>query len=292
MVKYICYNWMPTVAQHAMDESAEFYRAAGAGTLHNHPTFDPYKVRDNDLIFVKTDFIVNGAFENYALDKMYRPFNLISGISSYNIGRDGNDSYKKILSHPNLNKWFCTNPPLNENSDKIVPLPIGFEEPARKGGNQEMLGKVFEDRISRGSKKDKILLPHHDLSTNYERRELYEFLSSLSFVEVQEQKLPVEEYLKLLDEYKFVICLEGRGPDVHRNYEAMLVGSVPINVNKVVNKIFDHHSIDGVFLNSWQDLNEEVYKNLLNKEYNIESNDNFLLLKNHIELIRRSINEN
>ena len=46
MVKYICYNWMPAIAQHAMDESAEFYRAAGAGTLHNHPTFDPYKVRD------------------------------------------------------------------------------------------------------------------------------------------------------------------------------------------------------------------------------------------------------
>ena len=67
MVKYICYNWMPVIAQHAMDENAEFYRAAGAGTLHNHPIFDPYKVKDNDLIFVKTDFIINGAFENYAL---------------------------------------------------------------------------------------------------------------------------------------------------------------------------------------------------------------------------------
>ncbi|HAI37957.1 MAG TPA: hypothetical protein DCM40_07440, partial [Maribacter sp.] len=61
---------------------------------------------------------------------------------------------------------------------------------------------------------------------------------------------------------------------------------------KVVNKIFDYHSIDGVFLNSWQDLNEEVYKNILNKEYNIESNDNFLLLSNHIELVRRIVNEN
>mgnify|MGYP003123588776 CR=1 FL=1 len=292
MVKYICYNWMPTIAQHAMDASADFYNQAGAGTLHNHPPFDPYKVKDNDLIFVKTDYIVSGAFEKYALDKMYRRFNLITGVSSFNIGRDGTDSYKRILSHPNLKKWFCTNPPLNEEHSKIVPLPIGFEEPERFGGNQSMLDKVFKQRTKREQKKDKILLPYHDLSTNQDRRQLYDLLSKLDFVEVQNEKLPVDKYLNLLDEYKFVICLEGRGPDIHRNYESMLVGSIPINVNGVVNKIFNYHSIDGVFLNSWQELDEKIYKNILNKDYNIKKNDDFLLLKNHTQLVRRIISEN
>jgi len=282
---------MPTVADHAIDESKNFYDNAGAGTLHNHPPFNPSFLEDGDLIFVKTDYIINGMFRDIFLNKIHKDFNLITGISSYNIGRDGNDSYKDILNHPKLNKWFCTNP-LVENGEmpeKIVPLPIGFEEPRRIGGDQNMLQEVFSNRTPRYNKEDKILLPYHEFSTNPKRKRLYDNLSRLDFVDVQTDKLPIHEYLKLLDNYKFVICLEGRGPDVHRNYESMIVGAIPINVNPVIQKLFEYYSIEGIFLESWESLDQDMYKKILNQNYDLQKNDNFLLLDNHKKFIKKVV---
>jgi len=284
MVKFICYNWMPTVANHVLDMPREEYFKAGVTPLHNRENFNPYHVKDDDLIFVKTDFIVNGKFQREYLNKIYKRFNIITGVSSYNLGRDGGDIYKYVLEHPNLNKWFCTNPP-NIESNKIVPLPIGFEEPSRVGGNQKMLESIFNSRTPREEKKDKILLPYHNMSTNQERQALYNSLKELSFVEYQDTSLPVEKYLKLLDKYKFTICLAGRGPDIHRNYEAMLVGSIPINIDGPTKKVFDYHKASAVFLDSWNSLNENLFNNLLKTEYNIENNDEFLKLENHISTI-------
>ena len=41
-------------------------------------------------------------FLQQKLDKLYKKFNIISGVSSYHLGRDDGGSYKHILEHPNL----------------------------------------------------------------------------------------------------------------------------------------------------------------------------------------------
>jgi len=251
VVEYICYNWMPTIADHILDLPEKFYTSAGTSRLHNVDSFNPLSVRDGDLIFVKTDYIVSGHFEREFLDKIYRRFNLITGVSSYHLGRDGGDIYKKILSRPNLNKWICTNPPDLEH-EKIVPIPIGFEEPDRLAGNQTYLQKVQEGRKDFHEKSDMILLPYHSEQTNGNRRELIEFFKKLPFVTCQEEKQNREGYFNLLNEHKFVIGLEGSGPDIHRNYETMLVGSVPISIKNVIEGVFRLHSAEGVFLDSWK----------------------------------------
>jgi hypothetical protein len=285
VVELICYNWMPTIADHVMDLPESFYQQAGTSRMHSVDNFNPYEVGDNDLIFVKTDYIVNGMFANEILDKIYRRFNIITGVSSHQIGQSGGDAYKKILNHPNLNKWICTNPP-NDDSDKIIPIPIGFEEPDRPGGNQELLLQIQNNRTSFSDKKDLVFLPYHTPDTNFERQDIAKYLKSLPFVEVQEEKQSFEQYLSSIDKYKFVIGLQGSGPDIHRNYEAMLVGSIPINVSNIIEKVFDFHKAEGIFLNSWQDLSEEKFNILLKNEYNIDNNDQFLKIENHISLIK------
>ena len=133
---FIYYNWMPLVAQHAMDLPADFYKSAGVSRLHNHETLDPAAVNDGDVIFVKTDYIFNGVFQNQILPQIKSKFTLVSGISSYHVGSNGDTSYQKMINNPNVLKWYCTNPPLVQ-SEKIIPIPIGFEEKERPGGNQE-----------------------------------------------------------------------------------------------------------------------------------------------------------
>ena len=282
---FICYNWMPTVSNHVLDISVDEYKAAGVTPLHKKQNFNPFHVKDGDLIFVKTDFIVDGTFANYYLDKIFCSFNIISGVSSYNIGRDGDDSYLKILNHPGLIKWFCTNPP-DLNNKKIIPLPIGFEEPDRIGGNQQTLKKIFNNRTLWINKKNKILMPYHDMTTNPERKKLFDQLKNLSFVDIQEDKLPFDQYVKLIDRYKFVICLEGRGPDVHRNYESMLVGTIPINKKTIIEKVFSYHCASGVFLNSWDELDQQYFKALLDTQFDIQKNDEFIQLEKYYSLIK------
>ena len=123
---FICYNWMPLVANHALDYSDEFYRSAGVSKLHNMDNLKPEDVKNKDIIFVKTDYIFNGIFQRDYLPKLKNKFTLISAGSSYHIGSNGNMSYLKILNSPNLLKWYCTNPPSVKNH-KIVPLPIGCD---------------------------------------------------------------------------------------------------------------------------------------------------------------------
>ena len=82
-VKLICYNWMPTIADHVLDMPEQMYNSVGTSRQHKIDTFNPYSVKDGDLIFVKTDFIVNGTFEKLYLDKIFKRFSLITGVSSY-----------------------------------------------------------------------------------------------------------------------------------------------------------------------------------------------------------------
>ena len=290
MVKYICYNWMPMFADHCMDRSDEFYKSVGVSRLHDLPNFNPREVCDGDVIFVKTDYIYDGYFQNYVFPQINNKFILVSGISSYHVGCNGDMSYEKIMNSPNLIKWFCTNPPSLKNN-KIIPIPIGFEEIERDGGNQTFLLEQRQARTKFHDKKNKILLPYHTLNTNPKRRNLFNSLRNLDFVEVQKDKLPFKEYMQLLDQYKFVICLEGAGPDVHRNYECLLVDSVPINVKNTIEFLFKYHEVPGVFLDSWDNLNDQKFDDLVSFEYNFENNKKFLTIDYHAKLIG-DINEN
>ena len=280
---------MPTIADHILDIPREHYIEAGVDSLHETTSFNPYHVKDNDLIFVKTDFIVNGIFQREYLNKIYRRFNLITGVSSYNLGRDGGDIYKIILDHPNLNKWICTNPP-NIDNEKIIPIPIGFQEPQRLGGNQQFLDNIHKNSTKFKDKKDLIFMPYHDPSTNPKRAQMINFLKSLPFVVVQQTKQDIKDYYQSMSQYKFVICLEGRGPDIHRNYEAMLVGSIPINIKNVIQKVFEYHGAYAIFLDSWQRLDDGLFNKLMKISYNDEDNKNFLKVENHIAHIRNIIN--
>ena len=285
---FIFYNWFPAVADHCIDESEEFYKGAGVSRLHNFPShqMDPSSVKEKDIIFCKTDYIFNGEFQKNILPHIKAPFLLISGISSFHVGSNGDKSFLDILKNPNLIKWFCTNPP-TEITDKVVPLPIGFEEKERAGGNQEFLLKCRHNCKNFKDKKSKILLPYHNVETNSERAEQVKALKQLPFIFVQEHKLPFEEYINLINEYKYIICLKGSGPDVHRNYESLLVNSLPINIKSTMLNVFLYHNQPGLFIDSWEDLNQEAFNDINSSAYIFDNVEDFLKISYHVDLIKK-----
>jgi len=282
---YICYNWMPMYCDHALDCDVSFYDSVGVSRLHNHHLFAPKDVREGDYVFVKTDYIYNGHFQNCILPHIRNNFFLVSGISSYHVGSNGDCSFLRIIENSKVIKWFCTNPPLHDSS-KIVPLPIGFEERERPGGDQGLISYFRENKTSFAKKKDKVLLPYHTANTNPKRSILLRELSKLYFVEAQRNKLSWDEYMANVNNYKYVICLEGSGPDVHRNYECLLVNSVPVSIEKTTKRLFSYHGLPGVFLKDWSKLD---IKNLVNQAYDFKNVSRFLKIKHHYDLLRGEV---
>ena len=274
----IFYNWMPVVADWVIDYTDSWYREWGVSSIHEN-TFltneNISAIEEGDIVFVKTDFLKNNVFQEQILPNINVPIVLVSGISSYNV-----DNYQPLLESSKILKWFCTNPPCVH--EKIVGVPIGFEEKERPGGNQKLLKSMELNPIKNG----KILLPKHTEDTNKDRMQSIEYLKSLDFVDVQDDKLPFNEYLELISRYKYCICLEGAGFDTHRNYECLLVGTVPIMKTSGVKNIYDDYNLPSRFLDSWSQLDAELYNELKNTSFDFSNVEDFLKTKTHMNRIK------
>ena len=275
----INYNWMPCVADWSLDHSEDFYKSAGVSKQCSPPELNEEtasSVAAGDIVFVKTDYLKSSYFQRMILPKIQNSFTLISGISSYTV-----DDYQTILNNPLVVKWFCTNPPVKDK--KVIGLPIGFEERERDGGNQTILRKFLNSKSD--DMINKIILPYHTASTNPIRQRTIEYLKTLDFVDVQDEKLSFHEYLKLLSKYKYCICLEGAGYDTHRNYECLLVGSVPIMKTSNIKLIYDDWNLPSIFLDNWENINETFFDNILHDNYDFSNCNKFFMINTHTERI-------
>ena len=259
---FICYNWFGIIANHCLDFTDEYYHSIGVTKLHNKHLI-PENVRKGDIVFVKTDFIYNGHFQLDVLPRIKEPFVLITGGSSYQVSNGF--SIDKIVSNSKVVKWFCTNAPDLLDADKVIHMPIGFEERERVGGNQKLIERFFNNRTFFSEKKNKILLPYHTFDTNLQRKTLFDYLSNLPFVETQKKKLSWPDYMELL------------------------------NIKNTIKTLFEYHHLPGVFLDSWENLNLEK---LQQQQYDFSNVDKFLKINYHNNLVnsvaseyRKKINE-
>lgn len=276
----IHYNWMPRVANWGLDLDDQFYINAGVKPPFKSQNLEPEKICANDVVFVKTDFLKSGEFQDQYLPRIKQPFSLISGISSYSV-----DRYQEMLNNSYLQKWFCTNPPVQH--PKIIGIPIGFEEMDRLGGNQLVLKQARSQRIPVQKRSNKILLPYHTLNTNSRRKKLVKSLAKLPFVDAQINPLPFERYLELIGRYQYCIALDGSGIDTHRNYECLLMDVIPITISSTIENIFQDWQLPGIFIESWDKINRSFYDNLIGRshQHSFDRVDEFLLIKNHISKI-------
>ena len=245
---------MTKPAHHCIDESEEFYKSCGV-SRGNKNGFDINKLEDVDIIFVKTDYIYNGLFQKQVLPLIKTKFILVSGVSSFSVD-EGDTSYLNILNNPNLIKWFCTNPP-SEYNKKLIWLPIGFEEPEREGGNENILNSFYNNQIAWEDKEDKIYIPYHS-NTFKDRNTIISKLTKNKFVVTEPDRLSFKDYLNKMSKYKYILSLRGAGWDCHRHYESILVGSVPIMEDGPLLKSFKDNDLPVTNLSS---ISEEMFNN-------------------------------
>lgn len=255
---------MASIAKYSLDLSDNEYIPYGV-RRKNLNQLNPSELVDGDIIFVKTDFIVNGSFNRDFLPKINKKFILITGTSDYSL--DVNNHFKSILKNQNLIHWFACNPP-SENFDKISFLPIGFQEYERLGNNLNLLKNNINSDIPWEEKLDKIYIPYHS-PTNQSRQSIINEISRYNFVEIEKTKLSFKDYLNKIKQYKFVLSLRGNGWDCHRNYEILYSGSIPVMQESPISKSFCIEGIPHIILS-------HIKNEMFDEKFTIDKNILFL----------------
>ena len=182
--KFLYYNLWPLFSQYILDFPKQHYIEAGVSQRHNNPQFYPKDVKEEEVVFVKTNLL------EYFFEKLYplinNKFILLSGIA----GKDVEEKFKKYLDDDKIIKWIGTN--IIWKHPKAVKIPIGFEEIERKGGDQNVLDNMYKNRKNFNEKNHKLVITHlgdtHESRKNikplFENKEYVEFLPKLQFFRI------------------------------------------------------------------------------------------------------------
>ena len=203
--------------------------------------FDSSKVKRNDVVFLKSDFI--DIYFKYFHPKIIEPYILLTHNSDF-ILKEEHTSYKDDM----IIHWFAQNLAF-VSDDNFSLLPIGLE-------NKRYLtnGVLTNFKGYSNQKKTKHILCSFNKNTHPERTEVLSIIKNNGYVDISNFGTP-KEYVKNLSKYKFSICPRGNGSDTHRFWESLMVGTFPIVAKTPFTKNLESMGIPALYLDNWSDLN-------------------------------------
>jgi hypothetical protein len=275
-MKFICYNYLPVLADYIIDLPLVNYSNAGTRPLHNYSYLNSSTLKDGDKIFVKTDLL--NYFFNMIFPSITTKFYLITGVSDYEI----DDTYLSQLNNDKIIKWIGVNISIQKHP-KICKMLIGFQEPDRiPGGDQELLYEMYNSKKKFNDKLDKLFISYFE-NTHSSRHAISNIFIDSTFVDFGE-KIDFKNYLNKINDYKFVLCPRGNGLDTHRFCEILLMGSIPI-IEK--NGLVDlYEKFPCIIVQSFNDIN---YKLLQEYTFDVEK---YKVFENYVLVDKINININ
>jgi len=160
----------------------------------------------------------------------------------------------------NVIHWFSQNVCISD--PRLSSLPIGLENKRwfpEVHKKELMLRKMATRRSYRN-----LVYVNHNISTNHgDRMAPYELLGNKPFATVVYGANPqnFDRYLDDLYNHKFIVSPPGNGVDTHRKWEALYVGTIPIERRCPNNTFYEDLPI--CFVDDWNQITEDF----LNKEY-------------------------
>ncbi len=180
---------------------------------------DKFNVKENSVIFTNL-FLIESLFEELHKIKNLKNIKLITHQSDESVTK------KLYKNKPScISEWYGINIP-SETPD-ITPIPIGLSS----GHYDKSLIKKHYSNFKKIRFENKInkLYVNFEVNTNFnERYNLLKKFESKSWADIEQNKLPLSEYIKKLTQYKFILCPWGNGIDTHRVWEVFYAESIPI----------------------------------------------------------------
>lgn len=236
---------------------------------------DKFQLLASDSIFFVETHNVNEFLRNFVSSE---PFVLISHQSDAIVtNRPRLINMVRSEEHANVDfipdncvMWFAQN--VEVRHPRLESIPIGFP-------NYKYYSKNFPILVKQSKKKRSIFnvvyLNVNVKNNKQERAQLYEMFDSVDYVtKVKGQfGLDFENYVKDLSSHLFVVSPEGNGIDVHRTFEAIALGCIPIVKRHINNE--NLRDLPICWVNSFDEvLNIEFlileYFRIMNGEFSLE----------------------
>ena len=224
-----------------------------------------FSLRSGDIIFTHTGNLLN-LF--YLIKNLSKDFELI--LITHQSDTPIN---KKLFSKKPkcVKSWYAVNVDLEINN--LYPIPLGLANDALFDSNVSRNNLVYS--LNYFKENINVYINFNDSTNKLERSWIKKHFEKFSWVEIENNKLNIEEYSKKINQSAFVICPWGNGIDTHRIWETLLLGSIPIVKRHTTFKNLDDLPI--YFVNDLRDINKkslnEFMSSLKSKKLNLKKLD-------------------
>jgi hypothetical protein len=226
-------------------------------------TFDPTHVKPGDLIFVRD---VENFYKKFH-PKIENPYIMVTA-GEY---RDAvQEKFIDYLDDDKIIAWFSVHA-CEKMHSKFFMIPLGIYQDKKYYQPRAELTQLFAEL--RHAPKNKLLYSNYgDLrGMKPERAEVDDLFEKASFC-YKAKRLPFLDYMKEMAQFKFTLSPRGYGPDSYRNWEAMLVGSIPIVSSSHLDPLYADLPV--LIIDDWRQITPEFlemkYKEMKAKKFNIE----------------------
>lgn len=229
--RFWVYNALPALAEHVFD----LERYPDTGKLYDKDVVrsldDVCSWHGRRRVFVKNDFVQ--AFVERVLPAIRCDLVLLLGVGDL---EPPPAALRVLLEHPRIRAVFATNVSLGFVSHpRLFHVPIGLPEVDRPTGAQPLFAahydRAYASRAAlseavRG-KRVRMYLPPMPKGTAL-REEVRRACVESGVVAVDHDELGPSEYLSRVSDALVCVVPRGNGRDVHRVYECVLAGTLPL----------------------------------------------------------------
>ena len=176
----------------------------------------------------------------------------ITGMSDYSITSENSSRFDGLYK-----KWFAIN--VRRTDPRIVPVPIGVDTHSDLAVINENEQTIFDVSRSELKPAETLVYMNFNVYTYPQEREILDlYFSEHSWVKSDVNKrIPYQTYCENIRAHKFTFCPRGNGPDTHRFWESIYLGSIPI--------VLDYPEMETFFsklpclkVKSWLTVTEEL----------------------------------
>jgi hypothetical protein len=204
------------------------------------------ELRDGAVVYVRTNLLAG--FFATAFPLIRTRVVLVSAGSDWS----GPGIHRHALDNPKLIRWFGENCDLAGPHPKFEPMPIGFAARGHAHGNQAALLRLH---VRMPPVAERPLQAHASFHFNMSHRERRRALAEIRDrpgITIEPHRVPPELLWIRHANHAFVISPHGGGPDCHRTWEALLLGSIPIVKISSLNWL--HRQFPIVMVADWREI--------------------------------------
>ena len=229
-----------------------------------------FKLSENNIIFTNTYLIKDlFIFLNNAND--LNNIKLITSQTDHLVDRKLYNLKPSCVS-----EWYSIN--VDHNAKDLHPIPLGLSNYHPKNLNKNHFCKLEGDV----NKENKIYLNFQKNTNFIERNKIIKNCENKDYMFIDEPNLKLDQYIKNLYKFKFILSPPGNGIDTHRTWEALYAGSIPITRKHVGSSCLE--GLGAIVLDDFNQINFE----LINKEYDTNQNKEKLSLDYWMQIIKKN----